>query len=99
LRKDEAVEITLSPDQEALIRQAIKGGRFTRPEEAITEALLLWEEREVLRSEFLASLDDAEASLDRGEGIVVTRESMQALAEDVKQRGRARLGAERQKPG
>jgi Arc/MetJ-type ribon-helix-helix transcriptional regulator len=93
------MEITLTPDQEALIRQAIKGGRFDRPEEAITEALLLWEERELVRSEFLGSLDKAEASLDQGEGIVITREAMAALADDVKQRGRARLAAERQRSG
>jgi Arc/MetJ-type ribon-helix-helix transcriptional regulator len=55
-----------------LIRQAIKGGRFDRPEEAIKEALLLWEERELVRSEFLGSLDKAEASLDQREGIVIT---------------------------
>jgi hypothetical protein len=43
----------------------------------------------------LASLDEAEASLARGEGRPITEESMKALAEDVKQRGRRRLTAER----
>jgi putative addiction module CopG family antidote len=85
------VEITLTPDQEAFVRQAIENGRFDRAEDAITEALLLWEEREARRLEFLASLDEAETSLDRGEGIPITRESMQALAEDVKRRGRQHL--------
>jgi antitoxin ParD1/3/4 len=93
------MEITLTPDQEAFVRQAIKSGRFDRAEDAVTEALLLWEERERLRSEFLISLDEAEASLDRGEGIPITRESMRELAEDVKRRGRERLAAERQHSG
>ncbi len=38
-------------------------------------------------TEFLASIDEAEASLVRGEGRPVTPGSMQALAEDVKRRG------------
>ena len=46
------------------------------------------------RAEILARVDDAEASLARGEGIVITQTSMHQLAEDVKQRGRARLEAE-----
>lgn len=43
----------------------------------------------------LAALDEAEPSLARGEGRPITEESMKALAEDVKQRGRRRLAAER----
>jgi len=54
-----------------------------------------WEERERRRLEILASLDEAEASLARGEGRPIAEDSMKALAEDVKQRGRARLAAER----
>jgi len=92
--------IELTPAQEAFIQQAVAGGRLARPEDAVAEALILWEERERHRAEFLASLDEAEASLDRGEGIPLTQESMRALAEDVKRRGRERLAAERQRhPG
>ena len=64
----------------------------------MTEALLLWEERESQRARFLASLDEAEASLDRGEGMPITRESMRDLAEDVKRKGREQVVAERQLP-
>ena len=38
----------------------------------------------------------AEAELARGEGRIVTKESMRQLSEDVKQRGRARQAAEQQ---
>ena len=41
-----------------------------------------------------AALDEAEASLARGEGRPITAESMAALAEEVKRRGRRRLDAE-----
>ncbi|HVC00343.1 MAG TPA: hypothetical protein VNJ12_13575 [Candidatus Dormibacteraeota bacterium] len=93
------MEITLTPDQEAFVRQAIKTGRLQRPEDALAEALLLWEEHELQRSEFLSSLDAAESSLDRGEGVPITPDSMRALAEDVKRRGRERFTAQRQPPG
>jgi putative addiction module CopG family antidote len=89
------MEVHLTPDQEAFVRQAIESGRLHRPEDAIQEALSLWEERERTRAEILAAVDAAEASLDRGEGIEVTEQSMRELAEGVKQRGRARLEAER----
>lgn len=58
------------------------------------EALSLWEERERKRAEFLAALDDAKASLARGEGLIITEQSMRDLAEEVKERGQARFAAE-----
>jgi putative addiction module CopG family antidote len=88
------MEVRLTPDQEAFIRQAIETGRFHRPEDAVEEALSLWEERERTRAEILAAVETAEASLARGEGRTITPESMQQLADEVKQRGRARLTVE-----
>jgi Arc/MetJ-type ribon-helix-helix transcriptional regulator len=93
------MHVTLTPDQEAFVLQAIRTGRFRRPEDAIAEALLLWEEHERRHAEFVASLDAAEASLERGEGIAVTPESMSGLADDIKRRGRERLAAERPRRG
>ena len=90
------MEVHLTPDQEAFVRQAIETGRFHRAEDAIQEALSLWEERERKRIEILAAVDAAEASLARGEGRVITQQSMRELAEEVKQRGRLRLDAEQQ---
>jgi Arc/MetJ-type ribon-helix-helix transcriptional regulator len=89
------MQVTLTPDQEVFVRQAIKTGRIDRVEDAVMEALLMWEERERIRSEFLLSLDEARDSIERGEGIPNTKESMRELAEDVKRRGRERLAAER----
>jgi putative addiction module CopG family antidote len=90
----EGMEVRLTPDQEAFVRQAIESGRLRRAEDAVEEALSLWEERERKRAELLATLDEAEASLARGEGRIITEESMRELAEEVKARGRTRLAAE-----
>jgi len=88
------MKITLTADQEAFIRRAVGSGRFDRAEDAVAEALLLWEEREVARSEFLMSLDEARDAIASGKGRPVTQASMQKLAGEAKQRLRARLAVE-----
>ena len=70
------MEVQFTTDQKAFIRQAIESGRLRREEDAVKEALSLWEERERRRLEILAAVDEAEASLARGEGRVITQESM-----------------------
>jgi Arc/MetJ-type ribon-helix-helix transcriptional regulator len=82
------MEVKLTPDQTALARLAIESGRLHGEEEAVHEALSLWEERERARAEILAAVDLAEASLSRGEGRIITEESMRELADEVKRRGR-----------
>jgi putative addiction module CopG family antidote len=88
------MEVQLTSDQKAFVRRGVESGRLHSEEEAVQEALALWEERERRRVEFLATLDDARASLARGEGRGITQESMRALSAEVKERGRARLIAE-----
>ncbi len=87
------MNVALTQDQRAFIRQAIEQGRFNSEDEAIQEALLLWENRERGRAEILEALDDAEIALARGEGRLITPETMTSLAAAVKQRGRTRLSA------
>lgn len=89
------MEVNFTADQKAFVRDAIASGRLHREEEAVEEALALWEERERRRIEFLASLEAAEASLARGEGrTFTTPEELRAFANDIKERGRQRLAAE-----
>jgi Arc/MetJ-type ribon-helix-helix transcriptional regulator len=88
------MDVQLTLDQQAFARRAIDSGRLHSEQDAVQEALALWEERERQRAEFLLTLDDARASLARGEGRVITQESTQQLAQEVKERGRARLLAE-----
>ena len=88
------MDVQLTPDQKAFARRAIESGRLHSEQDAVQEALALWEERERQRAEFLLTLDDAKALLARGEGRIITPESMRQLAQEVKERGRARLVAE-----
>jgi len=92
------MDIRLTPDQEAFIREAVASGRFERPEDAVQEALSLWESRERRRTELLTSLDEAETSLSRDDGLEISEQSVRSLAEEVKRRGRARLASDRTTP-
>jgi putative addiction module CopG family antidote len=89
------MDVHLSPDQEAFIRQAIDAGRFQSSEEAVQEAMHLWEERERRRLEILAAVDKAEASLARGEGQTIGSEAeLGVFASDIGRRGLERLSSQ-----
>jgi Arc/MetJ-type ribon-helix-helix transcriptional regulator len=88
------MEVQLTADQKAFVRQAIQSGRLHREEDAVQEALALWEERERTRAEILAAVDEAEASLARDSGRIITQQYMRDLAAEVKQCGRERLAVD-----
>lgn len=89
------LNVELTADQKAFVGQAIESGRIRAEEDAVREALLLWEQRERTRAELLAAIDEADASLARGELVEMTEQSTRELAELVKQRGRAALFVEK----
>jgi Arc/MetJ-type ribon-helix-helix transcriptional regulator len=88
------MEIDLTPEQTDFVRHAVQTGRVRDSAQAVQEALSLWVERERRRVELLASLDAAEASLARGEGKPIARESMDSLVRDVMERHRHRFQGE-----
>jgi len=89
------MDVRLSEDQQALIREGIESGRLRTAEEAFEQAMALWEERERRRMEILAAVEASEDSLARGEGRRITsREQIAQLAADIKRRGTERLAAE-----
>jgi len=88
------MEVQLTSDQQAFARRAVEAGRLQSEEDAVQEALALWEERERCRFEVIATLDEARASLARGEGFDITPESMRSMSVRISERGRARLALE-----
>lgn len=88
------MEVHLTDDQKAFVRQGIESGRYVREEDALADALSLWESRERARAGILAAVDAAEASLLRDGGQAITKDAVRRLADDAKRRGRARLAAE-----
>jgi Arc/MetJ-type ribon-helix-helix transcriptional regulator len=51
------MEVELTSDQRAFALRAVETGRLRSEEDAVGEALALWEERERQRVEFRATLD------------------------------------------
>lgn len=89
------MEVELTPDQEGFIKRAIESGRLKSREDAVREALVLWEERERSRTELLAALDEAEADLQAGRYEDFTRETLPVLADEMKREARLQRDRER----
>jgi putative addiction module CopG family antidote len=82
------MEVTLTPAQEAFIRQAIESGRYHSADDAVREALALWEERERRRVELEAALDEAEADLAAEDYSEYTDATLPELAAELKREAR-----------
>jgi Arc/MetJ-type ribon-helix-helix transcriptional regulator len=90
------MEVQFTPDQAAFVRQAIESGRLHHAEEAVQQALSLWETRERSRLDILSALDEAESDLQTGHYSDYTEESLTRLAEELKHEARASLSSGRQ---
>lgn len=88
------MQVQPTPEQNSFIDLGIQEGRFRDREEAVRQALALWEKRERARVELLASLDLAEQSLDAGEGETYTSENLHELVRGVKERGVSKLAGQ-----
>jgi Arc/MetJ-type ribon-helix-helix transcriptional regulator len=81
------MKVHFTAGKKAFVRPAIETGRLNREEDAVKEALSMWEERERRRLEILASVSKAQASLARGEGRLITsHDQAMQFANEVKQR-------------
>ena len=83
------MDVQLTPDQEAFVRQGIERGEFNHPADAVRAALRLWEERERSRAEIRAAFDEAEADLASGRYRDYSDETLPGLAEEIKREARA----------
>jgi Arc/MetJ-type ribon-helix-helix transcriptional regulator len=60
------MELTLTPDLQAIIQHEIDRLRLESPEEAVQQALSQWEERRRDLIDLGAALDEGDADLDAG---------------------------------
>lgn len=84
-------------EQESFINHAVASGRFNAPEEALSDAVNLWLERERRRMEIIAALDAAEAEIAVGHYREYDRSELPLLLEELKAEGRAMLEAKQAK--
>ena len=89
------MKVDLTPDQQAFVQKAIESGRISGEEEAMRQALALWEARERRRLEIIAMIDEADASLARGEGRTFTSETTPDLIAELKARLHRRIAADK----
>ena len=94
VRTVRVMEVVLSANQQAAIDEAIRSGRAASGQDVINKALALWAQQERDRREMLAELQEADRSIDLGEGIEISEASIRDLIEGTKKRGRERLAAE-----
>jgi putative addiction module CopG family antidote len=85
------MEIELTPEQRSFVHLAIEQGRIQSAEDAVKDALTLWEERERARAELIAEIDAGEDSFEGGAILPDSEESIAKWIDGVKQRGRAKL--------
>lgn len=89
------MEVQLTDDQVAVVRQAIESGQYSSEEDALRHVLSIWDEREQYLAEIRADLAIAEAQFARGEGRTISSlEESRQLVDEICQRGMARLAAE-----
>ena len=83
------MQVELTPDQEAFIRNAIADGRYRTPEDVVRDAMARWEESERRRLELLSTFDEAEADLISGKYTDYTEATLSDLAEELKREARS----------
>ena len=82
------MNVSLTPELEAFVEQAVQSGRYASASEAVREGLRLLEERE-------AKLLNLRREIQKGIDSGVAGEWNQEMMEDIKRRGRERLAAQR----
>jgi len=90
------MEVHLTPEQQALIRYAVQSGRLHGEDEALQEADCSMGSTGTGTCRDADAIAQAEASIALGKGRIIS--DTNALADEIKRRGRARLADERNAP-
>ena len=80
------MEVQITADQEAFVRQAIATGRYQSSEDATRDAMLCWKQQERTRLMLSTSFDEAENDLDNGR--LIDHPGKSALADELKSKAR-----------
>jgi len=77
--------VTLSPQLEALVRQKVDAGLYDDADDVLSQALQLLDQRDQL-DRLRASLAEADAQIDRGEGIPFTPEVFERIKQNARRK-------------
>ena len=92
-----SMEVQLTPDQEEFIRKGMDEGRYKSADEAVQEAMAIWEDAQRSRLELLAALAEGDADIEAGRYREYDANSSPSLAEELKREGRALRDRERER--
>jgi antitoxin ParD1/3/4 len=81
------LELTLSPEPAAIIREKLASGRYTNASEVVEVALRLLDERD-RRERLLSAIDAGLAEITRGEYTLWTQDSMRQIIEEADEEDR-----------
>ncbi len=88
--------VEIPADLQQFVHQVIDAGRYKSEAEVVGQALRLLQDRQRRLEELRREIQPALDQLDRGEGIEIKDEDgLRRFFEDIKERGRKRLDAER----
>ena len=82
------MEVRLTPEQEAFIRQGIERGDYRNPEEALCEALGQWEDRRRAVAELRAAIEEADEDIAAGRIDEYDDTTLGQLADELKREAR-----------
>jgi Arc/MetJ-type ribon-helix-helix transcriptional regulator len=92
------MEVRLTEEQETFVRLAVERGRFSRPDEAVHDAMNRWVEMERQRMEIIAAIDESEADFAAGRFTEYTEENSHELAEKIIREARAERDQRHKRP-
>lgn len=90
------MSVTLTPEQEREVAERVASGRYPTSDAVIREALAALREREqyeAKRAALVADIEEGIASLDAGEGVPLTRDTIEQIKADGRKRLAERRGA------
>jgi putative addiction module CopG family antidote len=87
------MNVEIPPDLQQFVHQAIVSGEFKSESEVVSKSLRLMAERQRRIEELRREIQPALDRLDRGEGLELDEEGLDAFFEDIKARGRTELTA------
>jgi antitoxin ParD1/3/4 len=83
------MEVRLTPEQEAMIQRAVAEGRYGSVEEAVKDAVALWEDNERSLADLRALIDEGDADLAAGRYTDYDDETIKTLADELISEARA----------
>jgi antitoxin ParD1/3/4 len=88
--------VEIPPNLQQFVHDVINTGDYKSEADVVSQALRLLQQRQQKIEELRREIQPALDQLDRGEGIELDEDGLDAFFEDIKARGRAELEAERE---